>query len=91
MGGIGAPGGGFPNFALADQQREPFKIFDNLYYVRVDLVSSFLLTTSNGLILVDAFFGNEGYRGYLLENVRKLRFDPSDIKYVLVLHGHPDL
>ena len=85
MGGTGGPGGGgFPSFALADQQREPFKIFDNLYYVGVEFVSSFLLTTSDGLILVDALFGNEGYRDYLLGNVRKVGFDPADIKYLLV-------
>lgn len=89
--GMGGPGGGgFRGFALADQQREPFKIFDNLYYVGVDFVSSFLLTTSDGLILMDALFANEGYRDYLLENVRKLGFDPADIRYVLVTHGHPD-
>ena len=89
--GMGGPGGGgFPSFALEDQQREPFKIFDNLYYVGVDFVSSFLLTTSDGLILMDALFANEGYRDYLLANVRQVGFDPADIKYVLITHGHPD-
>ena len=88
----GGSGGsaGFPSFALADQRREPFRIFDNLYYVGVDFVSSYLLTTSDGLILIDALFANEGYRDYLLDNVRKVGFDPNDIRYVLVTHGHRD-
>ncbi len=88
--GMGGPGGGFPSFALEDQRREPFRIFDNLYYVGVDFVSSFLLTTSDGLILMDALFADEGYAEYLLENVREVGFDPADIKYVLITHGHPD-
>src|ERR1700722_3102522 len=32
---------------------EPFQIFDNLYYVGIKPVSSFLITTSAGLVLLD--------------------------------------
>ena len=88
--GMGGPGGGFPSFALEDQRVEPFGIFDNLYYVGVEFVASYLLTTSDGLILMDALFSNEGYAEYLLENVRRLGLDPADIRYILITHGHPD-
>ena len=50
-------------------------------------MASYLLTTSDGLILMDALFSNEGYAEYLLENVRRLGLDPADIRYILITHG----
>jgi metallo-beta-lactamase class B len=70
------------------QSREPFKIFDNLYYVGVDFVSAYLVPTSDGLIVIDALFADSADQ--LLENVRTLGFDPQDIRYVFVSHGHGD-
>jgi len=35
----------------------PFKMFDNLYYVGLDFVCSYVIQTSGGLILVDTLFG----------------------------------
>lgn len=85
------PGGGLPqNFDLADQAREPIQVFDNLYSVGVEFVSSFLLTTSDGLILIDALFDMPGYQEYLFNNIRKVGFDPNDIRFVVVTHGHRD-
>ncbi len=79
---------GLPSFAIEDQAREPFGIFDNLHYIGADFVSSYLVTTSDGLVVVDALF--EGYGDYLLGNIRALGFDPNDVRYVLVTHSHPD-
>ncbi len=70
------------------QSREPFQIFDNLYYVGVDFVSAYVVETSDGLILIDALFANSADQ--LLENVRTLGFDPAEIRYVFVSHGHGD-
>ena len=67
---------------------EPFKIFDNLYYVGIKHVSAFLMTTSEGLVLLDALLPDTA--DLLFENIRKLGFKPEDIKYVLVSHSHPD-
>lgn len=70
------------------QYVEPFKIFDNVYYVGIDWVAAYLLVTSEGLILIDSLYGK--WVGTLAQNLRKLGFDPSDVKYVINTHGHFD-
>ena len=67
---------------------EPFKLFDNLYYVGNDNTSAWLLTTTDGLILIDALYGN--YANDIPQSIRKLGFDPQKIKYILCTHGHFD-
>ena len=64
----------------------PFQIFDNVYFVGNEAVSSYLITTSDGLVLIDATNGIMVNR--TLEHVRQLGFDPMDIKYVLVTEAH---
>ena len=70
------------------QNLAPFKVFDNLYYVGVGYVGSWLITTNQGLILIDTLEGN--YKDHSIESVRKLGFDPRDIKYVILTHYHLD-
>ena len=72
----------------SQQMVEPFKIFDNLYYIGMDWVSAYLLTTSDGLIMLDSLYG--AFANEAIENVRKLGFDPDDIRYVIATHGHGD-
>jgi metallo-beta-lactamase class B len=67
---------------------EPFKIFDNVYYVGMKNVSAFLVTTTDGLVLLDATFAPSA--DLLLDHVRKLGFKPEDIRYILVSHSHVD-
>jgi len=67
---------------------EPFKIVDSLYYVGNGNVSSHLVDTGEGLILIDTAFPQTVY--LLLESVRRLGFDPDDIVYLLHSHGHYD-
>ncbi len=67
---------------------EPFKIFDNLYYIGMDWVSAYLVTTSDGLIMLDSLYG--AFSTAAIQNVRKLGFDPADIRYVIATHGHGD-
>jgi metallo-beta-lactamase class B len=66
----------------------PFKMFDNLYYVGIGFVSSWLLTTDQGLILIDTL--EERHADHLLANIKRVGFDPAQIKYVLLTHGHYD-
>jgi len=66
----------------------PFKIFDNLYYVGIDWVSSYLIPTEDGLILIDALYRD--YPAHILQSVKDLGFDPKQIKYILCTHGHYD-
>jgi metallo-beta-lactamase class B len=67
---------------------EPFKIVGNVYYVGAASVSSFLITTPQGHILLDA-----GYRetAPLVEaGIRKLGVRVEDIKLLLASHAHTD-
>ena len=70
------------------QKTPPFKVFDNLYYVGIGHLSSWLVTTSDGLILIDAL--QEPYVDHLIDSIQKLGFDPNDIRYLLVTHAHVD-
>jgi metallo-beta-lactamase class B len=73
---------------VALQSIAPFKVFDNLYYVGVGYVGSWLITTNQGLILIDTLEGV--YKERPLEGIRKLGFDPRDIKCVILTHYHLD-
>ena len=70
------------------QQIEPFKIVDNIFYVGLETVASYLIPTSDGLILVDATYADTA--DLVIDNVRKLGQDPARIKYVLITHAHED-
>lgn len=67
---------------------EPFKIFGNLYFVGTTFVSSHVIDTGEGLILVDSQYPQSVY--LLLENIRKVGLDPYDIKCIVHSHGHYD-
>ena len=76
---------------LADaklQKIEPYKAFDNVYYVGICWVSAWLITSPHGDVLIDTLYGD--YTDLLLDNIRKVGVDPNDIKLVLVTHGHFD-
>lgn len=73
---------------LTAQKTEPFKVFDNIYYVGIQVVGAYLITTSAGLILVDATYAETG--DLVLESIRKLGLDPANIKYILITHQHAD-
>ena len=70
------------------QKIEPFKVFDNLYYVGPGYVSVWLLTTPEGSILFDS--AQEPYVDYVIGNIRKVGVDPKSIKYIILSHGHLD-
>jgi metallo-beta-lactamase class B len=78
----------FDRLPHAAQQIDPFKIVDNIFYVGLETVASYLIPTSDGLILVDATYADTA--DLVIDNVRKLGQDPARIKYVLVTHGHAD-
>ena len=70
------------------QKIAPFKVMDNLYYVGPGTVSVWLIPTSAGLILIDT--AQEPYVDYIVDNIKKVGFDPKNIKYILLSHGHLD-
>lgn len=55
-------------------------------------VHPFLIESTNGLILCDAGLGFRTDEDELLihQNIRKLGFEPEDVKYVLMSHLHKD-
>ena len=67
---------------------EPFRIFGNLYFVGNYYVSSHIIDTGDGLILLDSGFTQCLY--LVTEGMRKLGLNPMDIKYILHSHGHYD-
>ena len=70
------------------QKKAPFKLFDNVYYVGLQTVSAYLVTTSAGLVLIDSGYAQSV--DWLLEGVRGVGFDPANIRYVFVTHSHLD-
>ncbi len=70
------------------QKIEPFKVFDNLFYVGPGYVSVWLLTTPEGNILFDS--AQEPYVDWVIGNIKKVGVDPKSIKYIILSHGHVD-
>jgi len=68
--------------------QEPFQMAPKVYYVGTTYVGSYLIETTGGLILIDQLFAESVYM--LFESIRKLGFDPKDIKLLLLSHGHFD-
>ncbi len=68
---------------------EPAKVFDNLYYVGMTEYSAWAITTTQGIILIDAVY-DYSVEDEVVEGLKKLGLNPADIKYVLISHGHLD-
>jgi metallo-beta-lactamase class B len=68
---------------------EPVKVFDNLYFVGTKVHGAWAVTTSDGIIVIDALYGYAA-EPEIAEGLRKLELDPAKIKYVIVSHGHGD-
>ena len=68
---------------------EPAKVFDNLYFLGQSEYSSWAVTTSQGIIIIDAIF-DYSVEDEVAGGMKKLGLDPTQIKYVIVSHGHGD-
>ena len=67
---------------------EPLQIGKNLYYVGTEGIAAFLITTPEGHILID---GAMPTSAPLIEaSIRKVGFDPKDVKVLLNTHAHFD-
>lgn len=67
---------------------EPFRIIGNVYYVGASEVTSFLITTPKGHILLDGGFAETAAQ--IKENVEKLGFKTADVKFLLNSQAHYD-
>jgi metallo-beta-lactamase class B len=74
----------------ADQtaQFPPHKIIDNIYYVGTKTLSSFLIVTPQGNILIDSTY--ERNVRTIQKSVAQLGFKFSDVKILLGNHAHGD-
>ena len=71
-----------------DEPFPPHRIADNLYYVGSKGLSSYLITTSKGHILINSSFDRTV--PIIKASVEKLGFKFSDIKILLTSHAHDD-
>lgn len=67
---------------------EPFHVVDNIYFLGNSWVSSFLVDTQEGLILIDCAMQETSYQ--LIDSIHRLGFDPMRIKKLLISHAHFD-
>ena len=74
---------------LKDYTVEPTKVFDNMWYVGLASQGAFVITTSEGIILIDTFNNTEEARDVIVPGIKKAGLDPAQIKYIVMTHGHP--
>jgi metallo-beta-lactamase class B len=67
---------------------EPFNVVGNIYYVGTAELSSWLIVTDEGYILLDAPLDENV--PLLLANIESLGFDPKKIAILLNSHAHTD-
>jgi metallo-beta-lactamase class B len=67
---------------------EPFRIAGNLYYVGARDVTSYLVATPVGHIVIDSGFAETVPQ--VLANIRTLGFEPKDVRWLLISHPHYD-
>lgn len=68
----------------------PGKAFDNLYFVGSKWVSSWAITTSSGIILIDAMDNDDEAKRIVEGGLKTLGLDPAEIKTIIITHGHGD-
>ncbi len=66
----------------------PFKVIDNIYYVGTRGISSFLLTSKDGHVLIDG--GMPQNAPLIVNSVEALGFEITDVKILLNTHAHFD-
>jgi metallo-beta-lactamase class B len=74
--------------APGSQAVEAYKVIGNIYYVGATDISSHVISTSAGLILLDT--GTAQMVPVIRANVEKLGFRVEDIKIILSSHAHFD-
>ena len=71
-----------------NKPQDPFRIHGNTWYVGTAGLSSILIETSNGLVLIDGALPQSA--PLIDANIRELGFDPLDIQAIFVSHVHYD-
>jgi metallo-beta-lactamase class B len=71
-----------------NRDHAPSRLFGNVYYVGTDGLSSILLTSANGHVLIDGALPESA--PVIAEHIRQLGFSLSDVKVILNSHAHFD-
>jgi len=71
-----------------NQPVKPFRIIGNIYYVGASEVSSFLITTPKGHILLDSGFAETV--PLITDGIKQLGFKIEDVKILINSHAHYD-
>ncbi len=66
----------------------PVKVFDNLYFIGTQSESTWALTTSAGIILLNTNF--PWVTPDLLNELKTFGLDPANIKYAIIVRSHSD-
>src|SRR4249920_1093784 len=67
---------------------EPFRILGNIYWVGSYDLSTYLITTPQGHILINTGVGDTAKQ--IAASVEKLGFKMADVKILTATHGHYD-
>ncbi len=68
---------------------ESTQVFDNLYFVGGRIHSSWALTTSEGIIIIDTLYPYNSEES-IIGGLERVSLDPADIRYVIISHAHGD-
>lgn len=84
---------------LTDEERQkrsekayiaPQQVFDNLYFVGNRSVASWVIETSDGLVLIDAMNSNRQAKEIIEKGILSLGLNPREIRYLIITHAHGD-
>ena len=67
---------------------DPFRVADNFYYVGTAGISAWLITTPKGHIVIDGAMPTSA--PLIQSSIRRLGFQPKDVKILLNTHAHFD-
>ena len=79
-----------PEFGKVFPFEPATRIFDQLTFIGDPIVCCFLLETSEGLILIDAMNPENRYMEAIIQGIHDIGYDVSDLKAILLTHGHGD-
>jgi len=84
----GAPASSCSNCPVWNTKQEPFRIYGNTYYVGPHGLSSILLTSKAGHVLIDGALPESASQ--IAANIRSLGFRVEDVKLIVNSHVHFD-
>jgi metallo-beta-lactamase class B len=76
------------SYGLSDEPFPPHRVVGNVYYVGSRDISSYLVTTPDGHILINSGF--EETVPLIRASVKSLGFKMSDVRILLASHAHSD-